>query len=200
MKAKMKPLGLLTGLIVAAGLYFVMELLHNGIFSTPVIRERDIGPYTLVYTKYIGDYKNVGPAMDKVYYDLKNRYGIVTTKGFGIYYDDPKTVSSDKLRSIVGCIVESKSINEIGNLRSSFGVYEYPVSKSVVAEFPYKGKMSVIIGILKCYPKLSAYTDSKKYPSVPIMELYDQPNKKIEYISSYTIDVRTFLEMFDTAK
>jgi GyrI-like small molecule binding domain len=200
MKAKMKPLGLLVGLIVAAGLYFIMDLIRNGIFSSPVITEKDIGPYTLVYTKYIGEYKNVGPVMDKVYYDLKNRYGIATTKGFGIYYDDPKTVSRDKLRSIVGCIVESKSINEIGDLRSSFGVYEYPKSKSVVAEFPYKGKMSVIIGIFKTYPKLSAYVDSKKYESVPIMELYDQPNKKIEYISSYTIDVRTFLEMLDTAK
>lgn len=200
MKVKIKPLGLLVGLIVAVALYFIMELIQNGIFSSPVITEKEIGPYTLVYTSYIGEYKNVGPVMDKVYYDLKNKYGIATTKGFGIYYDDPKKVSNDKLRSIIGCIVESKSINEIGELRSSFGVYEYPKSKSVVAEFPYKGKMSVIIGILKCYPKLSAYIDSRNYASVPVMELYDQPNKKIEYISSYTIDVRTFLEMLDTAK
>jgi len=200
MKAKMKPLGLLVGLVVAAGLYFVMELIHNGIFSSPVITEKEIGPYTLVYKKYVGEYKNVGPVMDNVYYDLKNKYGITTTKGFGIFFDDPKTVNRDKLRSIVGCIVESKLINDLGDLRSSFGVYEYPKSKSVVAEFPYKGKKSVIIGILKSYPKLSSYSNSKNYASVPVMELYDQPNKKIEYISSYTIDVRTFLEMLDTAK
>ncbi len=200
MKAKIKPKGLLAGIIVVAALYFIIELIQNGIFSSPVITEKEIGPYTLVYKKYIGEYNNVGPVMDKVYYDLKNKYGIATTKGFGIYYDDPKTVSRDKLRSIVGCVVESKSINEIGALGNSFGVYEYPKSNSVVAEFPYKGKMSVPIGILKSYSKLSAYITSRNYASVPVMELYDQTNKKIEYISSYTIDVRTFLEMLDTAK
>ncbi len=44
-----------------------------------------------------------------LYYDLKDNYSIETTKGFGLYYDNPQDVDKDKLRSIVGCIVESKS-------------------------------------------------------------------------------------------
>lgn len=58
------------------------------------------------------------------------------------------------------------------------------LQKSVVAEFPYKGKMSIIIGIFKVYPKLSAYIKEHKYNQTPIMELYDQPNERLEYISS----------------
>lgn len=69
---------------------------------------------------------------------------------------------------------------------------EYPISKSVVAEFPYKGKMSIILGIFKVYPKLSAYINEHKYASTPIMELYDQPNEKIEYISSVELSKEIF--------
>ncbi len=149
--------------------------------------KKNIGPYLLVYKKHTGDYKNVGPVMDELYYDLKNNYDIETTKGFGLYYDNPQKVEKAKLRSIVGCVVEGRSVEDLIKVSNKYGVKKYPSSKSVVAEFPYKGKMSIIIGIFKVYPKLSAYIKEQKYTQTPIMELYDQANKKIEYISSINL-------------
>lgn len=200
MKANLRPIGLLVGLIVVVVLYFLMQIIQQGLFASVKLTEKDAGPYTLVYTKYIGEYKNVGPVMDSVYYDLKKKYGITTTKGFGIYYDDPSKVSKDKLRSVVGCIVDQKSGIDLDALKDRFGVYEYPLSNSVVAEFPYNGKISIIIGIIKAYPKLTSYTKEKNYAGVPIMELYDRPNKKIEYIVSHKVDLQTFMSILDNAK
>jgi hypothetical protein len=122
--------------------------------------------------------------MDKLYYDLKDNYAIETTKGFGLYYDNPQEVSKDKLRSIVGCIIEGKAIEEIRQLTVKYGLKEYPFSKSVVAEFPYKGKLSIILGVFKVYPKLSRFLKERKYTQTPIMEIYDQPNERIKYIAS----------------
>lgn len=173
-------------LIVAAVIILIILILLSryGLFTSVKITEKSVGPYVLIYSKHIGDYKNVGPVMDKLYNDLNDTYSIETTKGFGLYYDNPREVSKDQLRSIVGCIVEGKTIDELNHLDGKYGVKEYPVSNSVVVEFPFTGKISIIFGVIKVYPKLSEYIIEKNYIHPPIMELYDQPNEIIQYIAS----------------
>lgn len=196
----MKATGIIVGIIVTVMLFYSFQIIKQGLFASVKITEKDAGPYLLVYKKHLGEYKNVGPVMDSVYYDLKNNYSIETTKGFGIYYDDPKKVSKENLRSIVGCIVETKNADELGDLKNRYGVNVYPVSKSVVAEFPYNGKLSIIIGLFKAYPKINSYISAKQYIPTPILELYDQPNKKILYIASPNLDQKVFSSLLDDAK
>ncbi len=188
----MKIAGIIGSIAVLVVTVLLIYLSRYGLFASVNITEKSIGPYLLVYEKHVGDYKNVGPIMDKLYYDLKDNYNIETTKGFGLYYDNPQDVDKDKLRSIVGCIVESKSVKELNILGNKYGVKEFPSSESVVAEFPYKGKISIILGIFKVYPKLSKYINEHKYAQTPIMELYDQPNEKIEYISAIDLPKELF--------
>ena len=143
----MKVAGLI-GIIVVLGIIALLIYLSRyGLFASVIITEKSTGPYLLVYKKHIGDYKNVGPVMDKLFYDLKDNHAITTTKGFGLYYDKPQDVAKEKLRSIVGCIVEGIPIEDLKTISSKYGIKEYSISKSVVAEFPYKGKMSIILGI-----------------------------------------------------
>ena len=125
--------------------------------------------------------------MNNLYNDLKDNYELETTKGFGLYYDNPREVDKDKLRSIVGCIVEGKSVKDLKVVSEKYGVKEYPASQSVYTEFPFKGKMSILVGVFRVYPKLTAYIKEKGYANTPMMELYDQPNGKIEYISSVNL-------------
>ncbi len=188
----MKVVGIITTIIAVIIIVLLAALSRYGLFASVNISEKNIGPYLLVYKKHIGDYKNVGPIMDKLYYDLKDNYALETTKGFGLYYDNPQEVNKKSLRSVVGCIVEGKTIDELKKVGDKYGVREYPSSKSVVAEFPYKGKMSIILGIFKVYPKLSAFIKEKQYVKTPIMELYDQPNGMIEYIASVNLAEETF--------
>ena len=194
----MKIAGII-GIIVVLGIIILLIYLSRyGLFSSVKITEKNVGPYLLVYKKHIGDYKNVGSVMDNLYYDLKDNYKIETSKGFGLYYDKPQDVAKEKLRSIVGCIVEGKTIKDLKDLNSKYGIQEYPASKSVVATFPYKGKMSIILGIFKVYPKLSAYIDKHEYALTPIMELYDQPSEKIEYIASVNLSKEVFESFLKT--
>lgn len=179
----MKILSIITIVIALVVIMLLVYLSRHGLFSQIKIEEKNVGPYLLVYKEHIGDYKNTALVMDEIYYDLKDNYSIVTTKGFGIYYDNPKEVAKEKLRSIAGSIVEGSSLQDLGIISSKYTVKEYPASKSVVAEFPYTGKISIMLGVFKVYPKLNIYIDKKKYAPVPIMEIYDQPNGKIEYIS-----------------
>ena len=184
-----KALGIIVIFIVTV---MIIILSWYGLFTPVKITQREAGPYLLVYQKHLGDYKNVGPIMDKIYNDLKENYHIETTKGFGIYFDNPQNVTTDQLRSIAGCIIEGNNVKDLGNLRHKYGVKEYPLSRSIIAEFPYKGKISVFIGIFKVYPRLAAYITQQKHPQNPIMEIYDQPNRKIEYVSSIQLSKETF--------
>jgi hypothetical protein len=190
---KMKILGIIVIMIAVIAMVSLIVLARYGLFYSVSISEKNVGPYLLVYKTHIGDYKSVGPIIGELYYDLKNNYSIETTKGFGLYYDNPQEVDKAKLRSIVGCIVEGRSVEDLKKVGNKYGVKEYLSSKSVVAEFPYIGKMSIIIGIFKVYPKLTAYIKEHKYTQTPILEVYDRPNKRIEYISS----IHLSNDMFD---
>jgi len=196
----MKVIGVIAVIIAIGVIILLIVLSRYGLFASVNISEKNVGPYLLVYEKHIGDYKNVGPVMDKLYYNLKDNYGMETTKGFGLYYDNPQEVDKDKLRSIVGCIIEGKSIDDLKKVSEKYSVKEYPSSKSVVAQFPFKGKMSIIMGVFKVYPKLNKYIKEKNYDKTPIMELYDQPNERIEYISSVNLAEDIFNGFFESDK
>lgn len=178
-------------LVVLVGIP-VLILTQYGLLAQVNVSERNMGPYLLVYQKHIGAYNKVGPIMDKLYYDLKDNFAIETTRGFGLYYDNPQEIEKEKLRCIVGCIVENRTIDDLKQVADKYGVKEYPSSQSVVAEFPYKGQMSILIGVFKVYPKLTTFLNENQYTNTPVMELYDRPNEKIEYISSVNLSDAIF--------
>lgn len=186
--------------IVAAVLFVVLliALSQYGLFAPVNISERVAGPYLLVYKKHVGDYNKVGPIIHDIHNDLKKYYSIETAKGFGLYYDDPRQVDSAKLRSVVGCIVEGRSIEDLYKVSHKYDVREYPSARSVVAEFPYKGSASILMGVLRVYPKLGAYLSEHKYSQTPVMELYDQRNEKIVYVSSFGLANQVFDEFLKT--
>lgn len=186
----MKKVLIAIGIIIAL---FVIALAYYGAFTSVVVYEKKMGPFQLVYEKHVGNYKEVGEVIYKVYQSLK-KDSIETTRGFGLYYDNPKQVENTKLRSVVGCILDDKS--KAGVLKN-YNIKEYPVSNCVVAEFPNKGTMSIIVGIFKAYPALGKYMNEKNYMGGPIMEIYDGVNKKIYYLCSVDLDMKVYDSFLD---
>lgn len=140
------------------------------------------GGETVVYEEITGDYKQSGTVMDKVYYSLRDTDNIDTYKGFGIYYDNPQTTEKLKLRSEAGCIIEPDDVNKVSAISGNFKVKVLPEKEYLIAEFPYKGKMSVMFGIMKVYPAMNKYAEKNNLPAEgPVTEIYDVPNKKIIY-------------------
>lgn len=165
--------------IVAIALGFAA---YWGAFKSIQFRVVDQGGETLVYEEMTGDYRQSGVVMDRVYYSLLNDYKIETFKGFGIYYDNPQKVETSKLRSELGCIIEESDINRLSKLEGKFKIKTYPKGKYIVAEFPYKGKLSVMFGIMKVYPAMNKFVKEKGFNEEgAIMEIYDTPGKKIVY-------------------
>ena len=186
-------------LLVAAALYFSW----CGLFSRVSVDERNAGPFLLLFKKHIGEYRNIGPVMDSVYYELINVHNIKTTRGFGLYYDNPAEVEKSKLRSLAGCILDGYSEQQIKKLHpelhNNFGVATSPSTQSVTAGHPYKGTLSIILGVFKVYPSIQKWMKKYNRRSVPIMEIYDQPNRKISYLAAFDIPDSFYSELLDQA-
>ena len=142
----------------------------------------EAGGEVLVYEFHIGDYKNVGKVIDKMYYALLNDEKVECFRGFGIYYDNPQKVEREKLRSDVGNILEDPTPEILEQLSPNYNIRTLDKQQYLVAEFPYKNQMSIIMGIMKVYPALNKYIRENNLSEEGfVMEIYDVPGKKIIY-------------------
>ena len=175
----------------------LLTLSYYGLFTQVTIVEEEIGDFWLLCEKHVGDYKETGQVMDRIYSKLLGEDAIAPSRGFGLYFDDPKKVEKKDLRSIAGCILDKEYEGNIDHLKTNYQVKKYPASKSVVAVFPFRGTPSIFLGIIKAYPKLTEYLVQHNYPPVPIMEIYDTPNEKISYIASVNLDRQVFDDLLE---
>lgn len=160
---------------VVGGLYYF------GIVQEVQIQEQEVDGFKVVYETYIGDYSNVGDLQNEIDDSLRHD-GINSTKGFGIYYDNPKEIEKNELRSEIGVIIEKKDYERVIELKNKYNIKDIPKFKSVVATFPYRNGYSIMIGTFKVYPKLNEYIEEKGYKNSPIMEIYDSKNQRIVYL------------------
>jgi hypothetical protein len=172
-------------IIAVLALIFMLSGWYMGYFSLINIEEKEEGGYKIIGVNVTGPYSNVAKDMEQVSKQLKDM-GVVSTKGFGIYYDDPKMVPAEKCRSFVGNIIEEKDFKLVSEFKpEGLKIDSILKAKSVVAEFPIKNSLSFMIGPMKVYPALSNYMRGKGYTSVLSVEIYDIPNKKIMFMMQY---------------
>lgn len=175
-------------IIIAVSILMLSCILfaYLGGFSQSCVDIEVQGGETVVYRKVVGDYKQTGAVMDSIYYSLLNNYDIETFKGYGKYYDDPHMVEKSQLRSEAGCVVEQSDAYKLAQLPEGFLVAQIPVKRYITTSFPYKGKWSVLLSIMKVYPAMEKFArlhDMNKQGAV--IELYDIPQKRILYRKEY---------------
>ncbi len=172
------------GLVIIICILTICLIVYSyyGGFKRLNIQIAEQGGETVVYESIVGDYRQSGVVMDKIYYSLLNDNQIETFKGFGKYFDNPKKVEKSKLRSEAGCILSPKDTDKLLKTTGDFEIKNLPIQKYIVTEFPYKGKLSVLFSIMKVYPALSQYAKNNGFnEDGSIIEIYDIPNKTIFY-------------------
>ena len=159
-------------------------LAYFGLFAGVEIKEIKKGPWVFVYEKHTGSYSGTKNVADKIYRALSKEEKIETPRGIGIFYDKPGDVEEAKLRSIAGCLLEEKDLARVPKLEKKYRVGEVPAGSVLFVEFPMKGRLSIIMGAIKVYPKLNALMKHKKYTPVPIIEIYDPGKSRLYYVVS----------------
>lgn len=141
--------------LVAAGIYL-------GVHSTVKIEKAQAGPYYIVCLDHIGPYKDIAKKFQGVK-KLLDEQKITPVAACGIFYDDPRSVPSDKLRSKGGYIVTGKVDIEIAE------ELKIPKREAVIA----KVKAHPAVAAVKTYPKIHKWLNANNYvPVGPCLEIY----------------------------
>ena len=178
----MKILKIILIVLVAITAIFISVYAYYGGFHSIEFRTKEQGGEILVYEDVVGDYSQTVEIADQVFYSLLNDFNIETFRGFGIYYDNPAEVEASILRSKVGRILEDADSAKMELIGQKFKVKTLPKGTYTMTEFPYKGMMSILVGLMKVYPEMhKQHAKGNIEIDGPIMEIYDVPNKKIIY-------------------
>lgn len=169
------------GISVLTVLLLIIYAYYNGFRKIEIVLKYYQGD-TVVCKPLKGNYNQSGKISDEVYWELIDKFNITTYKGIGLYYDNPKEIPINELRSDIGCIIEKSDISKLNALVSAYTIKKIPEKNYPTVEFPYKGKLSMIIGLLKVYPALNKYkNDNEEYKRSYIIETWDIPNNRIIY-------------------
>jgi len=177
----MKALRVIVSLAVVLAVLSAGFLAYMGVFNKVKASEKNIGPYTYVYESFVGPYKDSGAVFNKVYKSLLAD-GVKTDKAIGIYYDNPKTVPANRLRSDCGCILEEKDLPMLPKLLEKYKARTLAAKTRLAAEFPYRNTLSYMLGPRKVYPVLMRYAREKGLKISKVYEIYDMPAGKIFYV------------------
>ncbi|HJD76471.1 MAG TPA: hypothetical protein K8W04_10520 [Bacteroides reticulotermitis] len=168
-------------LICVLILLVIVCYVYYGGLNTVICRVENQKEEVIVYEPIIGDYKKTSKYTNKIYYELLDKEKIETTRGIAIFYDNPRQTDKSKLRSDVGCILNNPDHATLAKLSANYLVKTLPGNSFITTEFPIKGSLSFIIGVIKAYPALTKYCQKEGIKESPITEIYDIPNKKIIY-------------------
>ncbi|MDZ7344218.1 MAG: GyrI-like domain-containing protein [candidate division KSB1 bacterium] len=143
MRALTKKILLAAGIVL--GLLIVILLISAyrlGLFNRVELQQATRGPYQIVYLSHTGPYHQITEKINRVGAMLKEK-NIGTLSACGIFYDDPRAVPQEQLRSKAGFLVEGE------------------ISVEAPFEIDSVAQREVIVATIKAHPAVAAF---KTYP------------------------------------
>jgi hypothetical protein len=193
----MKKLVLLSVIIIS---FTTIGLAQYGLFSSTNIFRGYSGPFLMIYEEQTGSYNEILNVSKHIHRELTKNISITSIKDFGLFNNDYRRIYNDKLYSITGCIIDYQRDEGLVNIKNKYSVYTFPKSQSIIAEFPYKGTLSILIGSVKVYPKLRRALTYLGYHNVTVIEIYDSEAKKIRYIAPVNIKHKIFQTLLKSSQ
>ncbi|KAJ5076121.1 hypothetical protein M0811_06983 [Anaeramoeba ignava] len=132
----------------------------NKIFQKVEIKEKKMEKQVLIFEPQVGHYKNTPKLINKIKEKLLKEFAIKPTKGFGIFYDNPKTVSWEDCRSLVGILLEEADFGKIENLR------EKKFKVEILDQMDKNNKVGSIMEIYDGVPGKIFYIRPKEHVSI----------------------------------
>ncbi len=163
-----------------AGLYYFAR--RFGAFVPLKPETQTLEPMWIAYNTHSGPYQLIGPVCDGVCSAVNDLCGAAPELGFGLYFDNPRQVAKDQLRSLGGCILPTDKAEGLMNTPLPFRMSLLPGGRAVVVRFPFRGRMSIMVGAMRVYPALGRYVTEAGLPEGPMMEIYDMNAGEIRYV------------------
>jgi hypothetical protein len=152
-------------LLFGVGFYHYM-----GGFSQVNVSRESFGPTQIYFVTHKGPYKNLNVSWEKFQKDWES-IGITECDSLAIYLDDPET-EPEKLRSILGCRMDTLNPDQKKQVSDKFSVFTIPKMDCLTSEFPFKNIFSYFLAPNKVYPKFSEIIMNEKLETSVAIEIY----------------------------
>lgn len=164
-------ISLLLGLVAVILAAYV---LYSGLLSTIEVQTGfpPIKKVTIAYKFRKGPYSNCGPLFQEAR-KIGPKFPCI-----GVFYDDPTKVPKPQCRYAVGSILsegESRADEELVKSyeASDFNVFCFPeVTHAVTTSFPYRTFLSILLGVMRVYPRMMDYIKKRSLCAHPCIEIY----------------------------
>lgn len=164
--------------LIALGFFL---LWYVGVFDKVDLEKRSSPSYLVAGYNFKGSYQQIGPIMGEVD-SLLRLIGVNSTKGFGIYFNDPNTTPEAELESYVGNVIEGDSRNRIEEILSlGLQVDTIPAGTAWVASMAIRSQFSYMVGPIRAYPMLEEAVKEADDEVSLVYEIYDLDKKIIHY-------------------
>jgi hypothetical protein len=164
--------GFLTGLLVAVVLTITYLVIHLGMFKPVEITQEVRGPFYVLFQSHRGPYFQISEVIMHAEAAAKQN-SLDCEQAFGEFFDNPKEVDEDRLRSRGGCISRSS----FQHVPDTFETDTIPEQRYVIAQFAG----SPAIGPVKVYPKVQAYMEEQRlHGTGEAIEIYVPKNGSVE--------------------
>lgn len=154
----------------AAVLALAILGMHAGLFATVVVQEGDAGPFVFAYQPFArGELGTVGHPTSEFGAALE-RAGVSERNPLSVYFPDG---AGETGFSVEGVSVQTLSSPSLHLRESGVNVREISNGRYMFAEFPWRNRLSFLIGYLKVEPSLAAYRQSHGYEKAAAMTLLE---------------------------
>ncbi len=158
----------------------VLFLAYLGYFNTVRFKVTKLPKLTLALMPFEGSYKE-STALQVELFKRMQEAGLTSDRSCGIYFDDPKKVASNRLRSLVGMVVAEHEKESFLALQTQAKLIELEEDEAIVSSFAYKSGLSILLAISKIYPAFDKYAKRNGLEKFQSIEVYDFSKKKLYF-------------------
>lgn len=144
---------------------FTVFLTYMGTFQTIAISEKPLGPYYFIYKEMSGsDMGEIGTITTEIHQFLAYKE-IEGAKPFDVFYPEGSGSKTE-----IGFIINSQDTIRLGD-RRGFQFKMIPEQTYMVTEFPFRNRLSFMIGYFKINPALKKYHEAHGYRQTAAMTI-----------------------------
>lgn len=192
-----KILKYLIVLVVILALVLLGVYTYLGGFQKIEPQDGSVGPLEMIYTVHVGPYQGLDQAWTE-FQKTWQEAGLVECDSMSVYLDSPE-VSPQKYRTLLGCRLDSLNSKQQNDLKAKFPSVQLPKMSAVTAKFPFKNRLSFMLGAMKVYPELHKSLAANGKKSDLAIEIYGPMSiiKNIHYYLPESLDKSKFEMMVE---
>lgn len=184
----------IVGILAALALGFYA---YMGGFHSVAVTKTQFGPVEFVYAKHAGSYSKLNETWGQ-FMPKWTQAKLGTCLTMGVYLDPPGT-REDKLRSFIGCRIDSWTEEQKAAARAAFPALTIPASEVYSATFPFRNFLSFFFAPTKVYPAINAEIAKDGNQTAIGMEFYGafEDIRDIQFVVPAAKDASAYQSLYD---